>query len=144
MRRLMAFTTMALMTACSGTGTGSGSGGSGGGGSGGEGGSGTTSSTGNGVAGPGCPDLRRAFTCSNASEPYTLTISQAFDGQTTTYQYHYSYNDMTVPFSASAEGVLKDGSVYQCRTYQGVPSFSIHPQNDPDSGGDNFINASGD
>lgn len=139
----MALAAIAVLTACSDPDPG-GTGGAGGGGSGG---SGTTSSTGSGVAGPGCPDLRGTFTCPPVGAPseYTLTVTQSFDGQsTTTYQLHYSFNDTTGTYAASPEGISNGGSIQQCTPYQGVPSLAIYPAGAPGSATYNFINPGGD
>ena len=141
----MVFAAIAGMTACSGAEP-DGTGGGGGSGEGGSGGSPTTSSTSGGVAGPGCPDLRGTFTCPLTGDPpeYTLTVAQTFDGEATTYQFHYSHNNMTATFAASAEGITTSTHVQKCAPYMGVPALTIFPQSAPDTVTYNFINPGDD
>jgi hypothetical protein len=165
MRQFMVLTVALLMTACSSTGSesetssttaagGADPGAGGAGGSGGGGGSAstggaattsvTTSSTGDVVAGPGCPDMRGVFMCPPwGNQPaYTLTIAQTFDGEVTTYQYT-TFEDRTSSLAASAEGVTEGDHTGKCLPYEGTDALAYIP-GDPTQATYNFINPDGD
>lgn len=106
----------------------------------------TSSSTGTGIAGPGCPDLTGEFQCPAVSgQPaFTLTMSQTFDGTTTNYSFHYSNSNTTLAIPASDAGVSKDGYTGQCMPHGGVDSLALYPDGKPAQATYNFINGEND